>query len=341
MSALISIILPAYNSEKYIKQCINSVLAQEYENFECLCINDGSTDSTVSILNEYTDKDKRIKLFNMNSNIGPGKARNWGISHVHGDYISFMDHDDFVDPKWLLNMYNKIEQEKVDCVYCAYAEFYEDTKIIENCYMTKELMKIKKLTADNRMSKLTSDNFQPWRRLIRANIFQENNVIFAEEYNRFDDVLFTQLLIDNIQSISYVNEILYFHRVHPNSIISKSMVDGNMYFDHFRTAKILENMYANDANKLRIMIMRLLPVLVDYLEFVISKKLYAKQLLFYIDKYHFGFSKKIKVIKILTKCHMIKIRRYCISSFKGFFKLHTPKMYYFLKKVFIKLPRSK
>ena len=91
---LISIIVPVYNTEKYLCNCLDSILAQSYNNWEAICINDGSTDKSMSILEDYAKKDKRIKIINQ-ENKGLSETRNIGMKKAKGDYIMFLDSDDF------------------------------------------------------------------------------------------------------------------------------------------------------------------------------------------------------------------------------------------------------
>lgn len=101
MLPLVSAIIPAYNAEKTIEDCINSIINQTYNNIEIIVVNDGSTDSTINILNRLTTKIKNLTIFTI-SNSGPSKARNLGIQHAHGEYIAFLDSDD----KWLPDKIN-------------------------------------------------------------------------------------------------------------------------------------------------------------------------------------------------------------------------------------------
>ena len=107
MTELISVIVPIYNVEKYLRTCLNSLLEQTYENFEVLMINDGSTDSSATICQEYAERDSRFVYFEK-ENGGLASARNFGIDHSKGMYISFIDSDDWVVETYLLDLYNAI-----------------------------------------------------------------------------------------------------------------------------------------------------------------------------------------------------------------------------------------
>ena len=124
----ISIIIPIYNAEKYLKKCIDSLVEQTKKELEFILINDGSTDDTEKIIKSY--KDKRIKYFK-NKNQGIGKTRNFGIEKATGKYIMFLDSDDYLEPDSCEFLYNTAEKEKSDLVICDFYKVYENNKIEE------------------------------------------------------------------------------------------------------------------------------------------------------------------------------------------------------------------
>lgn len=109
---LITVVVPVFNTEKYISRCIESIINQSYTNLEILIINDGSSDSSLSIINEYCKNDNRCKLINLQQNIGVGNARNIGIQQANGVYITFVDSDDWIDSNYLMDLYLSIERQK-------------------------------------------------------------------------------------------------------------------------------------------------------------------------------------------------------------------------------------
>lgn len=119
---LISIIVPIFNTEKYLHQCLNSILSQSYENFECLLINDGSTDASASICREYVAKDARFRYFEK-ENGGVSSARNLGIERSGGAYITFIDSDDWVEFDYLEVLYSAIIQETADISVSTYRTY--------------------------------------------------------------------------------------------------------------------------------------------------------------------------------------------------------------------------
>jgi len=109
----ISVILPVYNKAPFLVQCIDGILAQTLDDIEIICIDDGSTDESLSILKKYEEKDNRIKLISQ-KNKGAATARNVGLSHASGEYLSILDADDIFDPDMLLKAYNKAKETQAD-----------------------------------------------------------------------------------------------------------------------------------------------------------------------------------------------------------------------------------
>ena len=126
---LISIVVPIYNVEKYLRQCLDSIMNQSYEQFECLLVNDGSPDNSADICREYVDKDSRFKYFEK-ENGGVSSARNLGIERSGGAYITFIDPDDWVESDYLEVLYRALIDEKADISVSTYKQFNMD----DNCY---------------------------------------------------------------------------------------------------------------------------------------------------------------------------------------------------------------
>lgn len=127
---LISIIVPVYKVEKYLCECIDSILAQTYENFELILVDDGSPDNSGKICDEYAEKDKRIKVIHK-ENGGVSSARNVGLDNVKGEYITFIDSDDFVEKQYLELMYNRIIETNSDMCFCRCYRLLNGNKIVD------------------------------------------------------------------------------------------------------------------------------------------------------------------------------------------------------------------
>ena len=130
----ISVIIPCYNVEKYLRECLDSVVNQTLKDIEIICVNDGSTDGTQKILEEYAQKDDRILLINK-PNGGLSLARNTGMEKMRGEYVAFLDSDDWVDLDFYEKLYNAAKQNGADsAIGCTV--YFLDEKNIVNGYIT-------------------------------------------------------------------------------------------------------------------------------------------------------------------------------------------------------------
>ena len=122
----VSVVVPVYNVERFLAQCLDSVLAQTFEDFELICVNDGSTDSSPEILDGYASKDCRIRVINQ-ENGGLSAARNTGMSHASGEYIAFLDSDDYLTPDMLAKTVDKADETEADIVIFDYWLYFDST----------------------------------------------------------------------------------------------------------------------------------------------------------------------------------------------------------------------
>ena len=130
----VSVIVPVYNVEKYLKDCLDSVVNQTLEDIEIICVNDGSTDNSLAILEEYAEKDSRIKIITQ-ENKGLGGARNTGLYHANGEYISFIDSDDWIELNTFEELYNMSKNLDLDMLMFQMKVFNIETgEFIEDQY---------------------------------------------------------------------------------------------------------------------------------------------------------------------------------------------------------------
>ncbi|MDR2107565.1 MAG: glycosyltransferase [Holosporaceae bacterium] len=125
---LISVIIPVYNVERYLRDCLDSVLNQSFKNIEAICVNDASPDRCPEILKEYARKDKRIRIINHPKNVGPAAARNSGLNVIRGDYVGFVDSDDCIHPDMYKILYAEIQKGDRDFVFCSLRFLSDDAK---------------------------------------------------------------------------------------------------------------------------------------------------------------------------------------------------------------------
>ena len=119
----ISVIVPVYNTSTYLRRCLDSILEQDFTSYEVICVNDGSTDNSLEILREYEKKSEKIKVINQVNN-GVAKTRNTALKHAKGDYLAFLDSDDFVRENYLSRLYDAAIDTRSDIVICNFYRYY-------------------------------------------------------------------------------------------------------------------------------------------------------------------------------------------------------------------------
>lgn len=230
----VSVIVPVYNTEKYLGICLSSLVHQTFKDFEIIVINDGSTDNSQRIIDDYKKEyPKLIKSFSF-PNQGISKSRNIGITKAKGKYITFIDSDDYVDITFLEEMYNKITFEKADLCVCDY-------------YTVNEEEEIKKFKIDDFPNSSLKDNPElllkvnpsPWNKLFKKELFK--NLKF--ENIKYEDLLLVTKILLEAKKIVKLNKYLNFYRIRENS--QTTIMDTRV----FDILKILEELNAYFKDK--------------------------------------------------------------------------------------------
>ncbi len=213
----VSIILPIYNGEKYIDLCIKSLLNQTLKNYEIICINDGSTDGSRKILDNYQKKyfDK-IKVFHI-ENSGVWEARNFGIKQARGEYIGFCDCDDCVKPEMYQELYERIKKDGSDMAVCAYKRVDIQTGKLLCCEMKKFGEKV--ITVQENKDLLPVINTSLWNKLIRRDVV-EKHINFTVAPRVAEDMMFLLSVYPFVKKISFFSKPLYIYRVRSDSAMS-------------------------------------------------------------------------------------------------------------------------
>jgi len=243
----ISIIIPVYNVEKYLEQCLDSIVNQTLEDIEIICINDGSTDNSSKILETYKEKDKRIKIIRK-KNEGLGAARNTGMEYVKGDYIGFVDSDDWVSHNMFEKLYNNAKKFDSDVVMCPVNVFDENSGEIssDKPYYTLECFD---KSFDNRFfNHFEAKDFffgiavMAFNKIYKKSFLEKLNVKFPEGLLFEDNPFFYETFL-SANRVSLIRDFVYYYRTNrKDSIINKS---GEKFFDvvtiHKLTLSIFEN----------------------------------------------------------------------------------------------------
>ncbi|WP_448912746.1 glycosyltransferase family 2 protein [Gemella sp.] len=222
----ISVIIPVYNAEKYLEQCLNSIKNQTYKNFEVIIVNDGSKDNTEVICKRFSEDDSRFRYFSK-ENGGVSSARNFGLDNANGHYITFIDGDDWVEHNHLEILIKSITENNSDIAICSYKEFDNNIDTYYTIVYTKQeknLLNFEKMNRDDFLTifpKLMSINVcfnNAVAKLFRKELV--NNLRFDTSIKYGEDLDFYFSLYLNVESISYVDELTYVYRIHGDSTTS-------------------------------------------------------------------------------------------------------------------------
>ena len=203
---LISIIVPVYNVEDYLRQCLDSIIAQTYTEWEAILVDDGSTDRSGEICDEYAKKDSRCKVYHL-SNGGVSRARNYGIKQACTDWFTFMDSDDWIEPSLFEVLADKLSTNNVDCVKWGFHRDY--TYGQKTVVLPKEVVTVEGAES-YRISERRYDAYV-WNTLYKRELI--GNIQFDVSINWCEDHIFTTEYFVKCKSILWLDKALYHHRV--------------------------------------------------------------------------------------------------------------------------------
>ncbi len=293
MKEKISIIIPVYNTEKYLGQCIDSILSQTYTNLEIVLVNDGSKDNSLNICYRYAEQDKRIVVIDK-KNGGAAESRNAGIKICTGDYIMFMDSDDYYYTYDVVEkVYNNLKENNSDIACFNYKRFYEDkNQYSDNLYNLEG----KKLSLDE----IIENNIYTSSvclKLIKSEIMIDNNILFPEN-EIAEDIGFNRELLALKPKISFCEDAVYIYRDRAGS---KTNSIGESYiYDAINIVKRLSSVHNDDENYMAFVAFQYCTLLIN-MNFAKVSKETKKQIyaLRYLLKYNKIF--KVKLIYMADK----------------------------------------
>lgn len=210
---LISIIVPVYNAEEYIERCINSLVNQTYQNIEIILINDGSTDRSKDICDSYAKKDKRIKVINQ-KNCGVSTARNKGMDVAKGEYLCFVDSDDYVSNEFIEKMYKSLSTNRADLSICSISNVSDkgikpqSSSLYEDNIITKETY----------YKNINTYGGFLWNKIFKKELI--GNLRLEKDIYYCEDELFVISYVEKCKEIACVNNPLYFYCTHVGSLSS-------------------------------------------------------------------------------------------------------------------------
>lgn len=239
----ISVIIPAYNSEKWIGRCLESVLAQSYRNLEILVVDDGSTDKTFGIARVIAGKDGRVKCFRQ-GNQGVASARNMGLLHASGDIITFVDADDYVDPHMYERMLSVMLEKQADIVECACRHVDEEERLLRDSARKSVVLTGKRSCAKNCLQRKNIGDYM-WNKIYKRNLFhgiQFPNLKYSEDF------YVNVRVYARANKVVILPDLLYNYTIHEGQATSTASMDlsnfdgvraGRMTAEYFRKDKEL------------------------------------------------------------------------------------------------------
>ena len=228
----VSVIVPVFNAEAYLRECLDSIINQTYTNLDIILVNDGSTDRSAAICEEYATRDNRVRVYHKKlGGNGVGATRNTALSLVTGDYILFVDNDDWLEHTHIELLYEALQKYNADIAVANFTEFIEERSayafhlreddFYEAVYTPEEWFKYQ---YDGHFS-LSQCFTVPWSKLYKVRIF--DNVVYPENEKVEDDYTTWKLYLA-ADKIAYQNRALYYHRKRESSV-TKTVEGGDVY----------------------------------------------------------------------------------------------------------------
>lgn len=225
IKANISVIIPVYNVEKYLSECLDSVVNQTYKNLQIILVDDGSTDFSGKICDEYAEKDNRITVVHQ-KNAGAGAAKNTGLELIDGEYFSIIDSDDYIELDMYEKMVNSLEKYNVDIVQCLFRNVFVNDSFDRKYKIKSNYPKV--LTSKRFLKEYLYD----WKYAIFANKVFKSSLLKDIRFpvgRKIDDEFFTYKLVCNAKKVVNIDNILYNYRMRKTSVMNENDTDRLIY----------------------------------------------------------------------------------------------------------------
>lgn len=275
---MISVIVPIYNVEEFLSSCIESIINQTYKNLEIILINDGSKDSSGKICDKYAQIDKRIKVIHK-VNGGVSSARNAGLDVSKGEYISFIDPDDYINLNMYEKMYNIIKNSKCDIVSCDYRQINEQGDSKDFFCLTEDKIIFDKNNLVEQIFKYKNFDMVIFNKLYKASIFKD--IRFPLNVNLGEDLRVLYPTIIKAKAVYCMKDVLYNKRVRKNSLTGNKNMEAylsnveehELFLDNVKRDGILN--YENAYNACSINLFRHYKRLLDRIYLSLDRKKYS------------------------------------------------------------------
>lgn len=231
--AKVSIIVPVYNVEKYIEKCLQSLVNQTLQDIEIVLVNDGSTDHSQAIIEQYQKKYPNMIKSYFTENGGAAKARNYALEHITGEYIGFVDSDDYISVEMYEKLYNQAKKEDADIACCNYYRVKMEKNFDKRTFGNKKILAEEVFNKNIYESKLLFDEVPYlWNKIFKTKLIKENHFTFDNELRIYEDFLFTYKAFAKANKITRVEDALYFYIVAREGSLTQLLTEKR--FDIFK-----------------------------------------------------------------------------------------------------------
>ena len=309
----ISIVVPVYNTGKYLEKCLVSIITQDFKDIEIIIVNDCSTDNSLEIIKKYMDIDNRIILINKEKNEGLSAARNSGIKIARGEYILHIDSDDWVEQYYFKGMYEYAIKNKADLVISDYYKDFKEKKILYRIDQN-----INELNNVECIKNIFLGKGYPcvWNKLIKTDLYKKNKIEHPQGVSLGEDLAVVPRLMYYSEKIAKLNKAYYHYIQNPLSITKK--YNKNKIYEIYEVLQINEKFFSDKDMK----------ILIDNLK--------ISQLTFWLFKikYDFNDSKYIKILneylEFLEKIELKNVKKIKLKIVAVIFKIFKSKNIFIL-----------
>lgn len=299
MSYKLSVIIPVFNAEDYIKECLDSVVDQSLgiNNIEVIIVNDNSCDSTLDIISQYADKYPSFKLISNKSNLGPGESRNMALKEVSSDYVTYLDADDFISQNAYEDALSKINEFNADLLIYNW-ETYTGSDYVEPINIHQQNTLENKLITDIKQNPKLFLSTAPWNKIYHRSLFKY--LKFSKGF--YEDNIVAILALINAKRIFLSKDSIYYYRKNSDSTTENITVDSSIHLSN-SIKEIFDLRYEY-------------PEFLNYLKLLNINFIY--DILFWIYYYNWALADELKIINKL-KSVIIPLKKEDIDRFKQLF----------------------
>ena len=249
----VSVIVPVYNAQTYLKECLNSICSQDYKNLEVIVVNDGSTDSSLEILQDYSQREPRLRVISI-ENQGVSVARNVALDNVTGDYVLMVDSDDVLRVGAVSALMTIADNTKSDLVSFEYEKCYRHTAINVDKPSNEPIENISVETFFKKVFDVDARGYVGgyiWARMYKASIL--GNIRFDKELKYYEDEKFFARLLASFPALKIVHlpQVLYYYRVRQSSLMKENRYSRLHIL--YRSQRVLKNFYTNRSVQYKIL----------------------------------------------------------------------------------------